>query len=122
MSISAHTGMNTYNRILQDARTNGDPIGPKHHELNGHLKKYLARQSNLKTLAKARDVKKTKGELRKTRQAINEAKAKITERQETSSQDEQLREKYRKMQIDKIANGYKAEERNPEVKSRGNGL
>jgi hypothetical protein len=122
MSISTHTGMNTYNRILQDARSNGDPIGPKHHEFNKHLKQYLARQSNLKTLAKARDVKKTKGELRKTRQAINEAKAKIATRAAEVNQETELREKYRKMQIDKIANGYKAEERNPEVKSRGNGL
>ncbi len=117
-----HQGMNTYNRILQDARANGDPIGPKHHEFNRHLKQWEAKNKNRTQLAKAREAKKVKGELRKARTSINKAMEKIAAKQNEISQEAQLREKYAQLQREKIAAGYKVEDRNPGVKSRGNGL
>jgi soluble cytochrome b562 len=126
MAQNAHVGMNTYNRILQDARSNGEPIGPKHFEYNKQRKAYEARQSNLNQLAGARETKKVKGELRKARVAINQAREKIANKQVELSQGDQeaerLRELHRKLSIQKIADNLKSPRDGSEIKSRGNGL
>lgn len=129
MSISAHTGMNTYNRILQDMRSKGEPIGPKHFEYNQQRKKWEARQSNLKQLAGARAAKKSKAELREAKVSMNKAReriaAKAKEVTQHTSEADRLREKLAQLNRQKIADGYKTPSwaaETDKIKSRGNGL
>ena len=126
MAQNAHVGMNTYNRILQDVRSNGEPVGPKHFEFNKQRKAWEARNTNLAQLAKARDTKKVKGELRKSKVGINQAREKIAAKAAELSQGDQeaerLRILHKKLQLQKIADGLKVDRDGSQFKSRGNGL
>lgn len=126
MAQNAHVGMNTYNRILQDVRSNGEPVGPKHFEFNKQRKAWEARNTNLTQLAKARDSKKIKGELRKAKVSLNQAKeriaAKAVEISQGDQEAERLRDLHKKLQMQKIAQGLKVERDGSQFKSRGNGL
>ena len=122
MANSTHQGMNTYDRILQHARTEGEPIGPQHHLFNQQRKRWEARQKNLGQLAQARETKKVKGELRQAKVAMSKAREKIAAKTAEINEAERLREKYHQLQIAKIADGYKSTNDGQHIKSRGNGL
>ena len=122
MAVSTHAGMDTYNRILTEARVNGDPIGPKNFEYNHQRRQWEARQKNRTQLVQARAAKKSKAELTKAKISLNKARERIASKLEQISETDRLREKHRQLQIAKIADGYKVERDGQEIKSRGNGL
>lgn len=125
MGVHTHAGRNTYERIIVSARADGLPIGPKHHLHDRQLREYMAKTKNHAQLAKAREVKKVKGTLRKTKQKIAEAREKMGARIEEINADSALREKHIAQQRQKIAEGYKPPEWDTttgKVKSVGNGL
>ena len=107
MSNNAYKGMDTYNRILQDARIEGKPIGPKHHLLDHHLKQW-AKEAHARTKV-----------LTETRTA---RAVEIKEKVKTLRSKPTLREKYEQEQRAKIAEGYKVKNSTDDLPSRGNGL
>ena len=127
MSISKHSGMETYERILQETRASGRKVGPQHYAHDKQYRRWEARQSNLKQLDTARESKKVNGELRKARVSIHEARealAKSAKRiVKQVDQEAQLRDKHEDLKRQKIANGYKSIIGDvSHIKSVGNGL
>lgn len=125
MSVSTHQGMTTYNRIIQDCRAEGKPIGPKHHLHDKQLRVWVAKQKNKDQLAKARDAKKTHAAVREVRKSIQAAKQKIQARSEEITAEAALREKAAEQARQKIAEGYKTpswDTTTGKIKSVGNGL
>jgi len=115
MGSNTEKGMDTYNRILQDARINNKPIGPQHHVFDRQRKEYDSlTKSEAKVLTQTRTATAvvTKAD---TRAAI---KAKI-QAKVTAPRVQTLQEKYHAEQIKKIADGYKVEEK---YSRSGNGL
>jgi hypothetical protein len=100
--------MDTYNRIITDARVNNKPIGPKFHAYDRQRKEFDAKSP---TKEEARVLTQTRTATavvtkEQTREAI---KAKI-QAKVTAPRVQTLREKYEAEQIKKIADGYKVDE------------
>jgi hypothetical protein len=120
-NYSTHTGMETYNRLLTEARVKGEAIGPEHYKHNRQFKQWLLRQKNLGYLEQAREAKKAGGEIRKALVSINQAKERIGKVAKEVGAEERLRQKHAELQRQKIASGYKVVDRMG-IKSVGNGL
>src|SRR5574337_1051459 len=102
-NYSTHTGMETYNRLLTEARAKGEAVGPEYHKHNRQFKQWLLRQKNLSYLEKARETKKVNTEIRKALVSINEAKARIGKVAKEVGAEEMLRQKHADLQRQKIA-------------------
>ena len=125
MAINAKPGMETYGRILNDARVEGKLIGAKHHLHDRHMKKYMARISNLKTLEHAREVKAQKATVSKARKSINAARERIAQVTQADQQAADLRAKFERMNRTKLADTLKTPQwatDDRKYKSVGNGL
>lgn len=128
MGVFTRPGQETYNRILQNARTNGDPIGPKYHMLDAQLKRWERRQSNLNQLAQARSAKQTKKAVEKVKsnlagikERITNIKSKISATTKEAAQVEAARGKLAKEFAQTLSKAYK-QDRVDHIKSVGNGL
>lgn len=118
MGSSSHKGMDTYNRIITEARATGKPIGPQFHKLDLQRKLWEKQQG---ILTQTRTAKAVVTSTTSTPSATKEAlKAKVVARASVP-REQSLREKYQAEQIKKIADGYKVEEK-IQYTSRGNGL
>jgi len=133
MADYTRVGMETYHRILQDARVNNKPIGPKYHEHNRQFKQWEARQNNLAVLKKAREVKHHKAEVRKVnkaqREKLDQTKAQLQEAlnrinavKEKLASETTLRAKYDAQRTKKLSDAYKTGNSTDRIKSSGNGL
>ena len=116
MGSNSHKGMDTYNRILQDARVNGKPIGPDFHKFDLQRKLWEKQQTILPQTREAKSVVVTAS----TTPAKEALKAKVLARVSVP-RTPTLQEKYQAEQIKKIADGYKVDERIQYTRS-GNGL
>ena len=126
MSNSTAQGMPKFEKLLQEARAKGEPVGSAHHEFNKQFKAWASQHQqkaeNKAQLEKARDTKKAKGELRKATVAVNQALDKI-KRVAIPKTEDQLRERKEQLERQKLADGYKSIMGDvSHVKSVGNGL
>jgi hypothetical protein len=117
MGSSNFKGMDTYNRIITEARATGKPIGPQFHKLDLQRKLWEKQQGLLTQTREPKSVVVSSPSNSTTREAL---KAKVVARVSVP-REPSLREKYQAEQIKKIADGYKVEEKIQYV-SRGNGL
>jgi hypothetical protein len=115
MGSSSYKGMDTYNRIITDARATGKPIGPQFHKHDLQRKLWEKQQGILIQTREAKAVVVSSPSNSMTKEAL---KAKVIARVSVP-REPSLREKYQAEQIKKIADGYKVEEKYTRT---GNGL
>lgn len=118
--------MPKFEKLLQEARAKGEPVGTAFHQANKQFKAWASQHQqkaeNNVQLGKARDVKKAKGELRKATVAVNEALNKI-KRVAIPKSEAELRDRKEQLERQKLADGYKSIMGDvSHVKSVGNGL
>ena len=125
MGMNSKPGSDTYDKILQSYRSDHKPIGVQYQLHNKQLKKWEARQSNLRTLEKARTVKKQKAETRAVKKELNSIRERVQAVSQAEQEAEGLRKKFNDFNRAKIAQGYKTPEfqsAGDRIKSVGNGL
>jgi len=117
MSGSTYKGMNTYNRILQDARMEGKPIGAKHHLHDRQLKEWV--RDNAQKLQALKETRTAR-----TIETKTGLKTKIAQKAAMPTKPT-LRDRYEQEQRAKIAKGYETpdwQRSTDAIPSRGNGL
>lgn len=115
-------GMENYNRLLQNARNNGDPIGPEHHLYQAARQKWERRQSNLTQLAAARETKVKRGAVNKVKVQIAKAKQKIEEALQAAEEEARIRELAKKKAKEQLGAAYRTGNSTDQIKSVGNGV
>lgn len=118
MGSSSYKGMDTYNRIITEARATGKPIGPQFHKHDLQRKLWEKQQGLLTQTREPKSVVVTSSPSNAPSMTKEALKAKVIARVSVP-REPSLREKYQAEQIKKIADGYKV----PETYTRsGNGL
>jgi len=113
-------GMDTYHRILQDARFNGKPIGPEHHLYNRQAKEWATKNHTQSKIIQAART----GVSINVKEERDKLKAKIALKASIPAKST-LRDRYEAEQRAKIAKGYETPEwqrSTDDIPSRGNGL
>jgi F0F1-type ATP synthase membrane subunit b/b' len=120
--------MPKFEKLLQEARVKGEPVGAAHyqanHQFKAWVKKATQKATNTTQLVEARTAKKVKGEVRKAVVAVNQARDRIKQAVKNLPRTEtELRERKAELDRKKLADGYKSIMGDvSHVKSVGNGL